>query len=69
MYDSGFTLPGGHVVAMSHGVVLLIEMIVFLVKVFLMCSFQILIRWRTGLDSVTTRRRGSRGGLHVPAPR
>ncbi len=45
MNDSGFTLPGGHVIAMSHGVVLLTQMIVFLVKVFFMCSFQILIRW------------------------
>jgi NADH-quinone oxidoreductase subunit H len=45
MSDSGFTFPGGHVVAMSHGAVLLTQMVVFLVKVFIMCSFQILIRW------------------------
>ncbi len=45
MTDEGFVLPGNHVVHMSHGAVLLTQMVVFLVKVFLMCSFQILIRW------------------------
>lgn len=45
MSDKGFAFPGGHVVAMSHGAVLLTQMVVFLVKVFIMCSFQILIRW------------------------
>ena len=45
MTDSGFVLPGGRDVPLSHGVVLLTQIVVFLVKVFLMCSFQILVRW------------------------
>jgi NADH-quinone oxidoreductase subunit H len=45
MNDSGFAFPGGHVIEMSHGAVVLIQVITFLVKVFLLCSFQILIRW------------------------
>jgi len=30
---------------MSHGAVVLTQLVVFLVKVLLVCSFQILIRW------------------------
>jgi NADH-quinone oxidoreductase subunit H len=45
MDDSGFTLPGGHHFAMSHGAVVVTQLLVFLVKVMLVCSFQILIRW------------------------
>jgi NADH-quinone oxidoreductase subunit H len=45
MTDAGFVFPGGHVVAMSHGLVVVTQMVVFLAKVFLMCSFQILVRW------------------------
>jgi NADH-quinone oxidoreductase subunit H len=45
MTDAGFRFPGGHQVAMSHGVVVLIQLVVFLAKVFVICSFQILIRW------------------------
>jgi len=45
MGDSGFVFPGGHAVAMSHGAVVITQMLVFLAKVFLMCSFQILVRW------------------------
>jgi NADH-quinone oxidoreductase subunit H len=45
MNDSGFTLPGGHHFAMSHGAVVVTQLLVFLVKVMLVCSFQILIRW------------------------
>jgi len=45
MNDDGFALPGGIVIAMSHGAVLVIQVVVFLAKVFAMCSFQILIRW------------------------
>jgi NADH-quinone oxidoreductase subunit H len=45
MNDSGFTLPGGHVIAMSHGAVVVIQLVVFLAKVALVASFQILIRW------------------------
>ncbi len=45
MSDAGFTLPGGSVIPMSHGAVVLIQIVTFLVKVFLLCSFQILVRW------------------------
>jgi len=45
MNDAGFALPGGHVIEMRHGVVVLTQLIVFLAKVFLMCVFQIQIRW------------------------
>ncbi len=45
MHDRGFTFPGGHEIAMSHGAVVITQLITFLVKVMLMCSFQILIRW------------------------
>jgi len=45
MSDAGFVLPGGKAIAVSHGVVLLTQVVVFLAKVFVMCSFQILVRW------------------------
>jgi NADH-quinone oxidoreductase subunit H len=45
MTDAGFALPGDHLVALPHGVVVLIQLVVFLVKVLLVCSFQIGVRW------------------------
>jgi len=45
MNDSGFAFPGGTTVAMSHGAVVATQLVVFLVKVMLVCSFQILVRW------------------------
>jgi NADH-quinone oxidoreductase subunit H len=45
MTDAGFVLPGGHAVPMSHGAVVVTQMVVFLAKVLLIASFQILIRW------------------------
>jgi NADH-quinone oxidoreductase subunit H len=45
MSDAGFALPGGTTIAMSHGAVVVTQLVVFLVKVLLVCSFQILIRW------------------------
>ena len=45
MSDSGFTLPGGATLAMSHGAVVVTQLVVFLLKVLIVCSFQILIRW------------------------
>jgi NADH-quinone oxidoreductase subunit H len=45
MSDAGFALPGGRTIAMSHGAVLAIQVVVFLAKVFVLCSFQILVRW------------------------
>ena len=45
MTDSGFVFPGGHDLRLPHGLVLLTQLVVFLLKVFVMCSFQILVRW------------------------
>jgi NADH-quinone oxidoreductase subunit H len=45
MNDQGFAFPGGRTFAMSHGAVVITQVVVFLGKVFLLCSFQILIRW------------------------
>jgi NADH-quinone oxidoreductase subunit H len=45
MNDSGFAFPGGHALALPHGAVVLIQLLTFLAKVFVLCSFQILIRW------------------------
>jgi NADH-quinone oxidoreductase subunit H len=45
MGDAGFVLPGGRAIALGHGWVVLIQLLTFLVKVLLLCSFQILIRW------------------------
>jgi NADH-quinone oxidoreductase subunit H len=45
MSDAGFALPGGYTVAMSHGAVVVTQLLVFLIKVMLVCSFQILVRW------------------------
>jgi len=45
MSDAGFAFPGGRTVAMSHGAVLATQVVVFLAKVGLLCSFQILVRW------------------------
>ena len=45
MNDAGFTLPGGYSLAMSHGAVVITQLVVFLVKVMVVCSVQILVRW------------------------
>jgi NADH-quinone oxidoreductase subunit H len=45
MSDAGFALPGGITIAMSHGAVVLTQLVVFLLKVLVVCSFQILVRW------------------------
>jgi NADH-quinone oxidoreductase subunit H len=45
MSDAGFALPGGVTLAMSHGAVVLTQLVVFLLKVLVVCSFQILVRW------------------------
>jgi len=45
MNDQGFAFPGGTVIEMSHGAVVVTQLVVFLAKVFVMSSFQILIRW------------------------
>jgi NADH-quinone oxidoreductase subunit H len=43
--DAGFVLPGGREIPLSHGAVVVTQLVVFLAKVFVVCSFQILIRW------------------------
>ena len=45
MTDEGFVLPGNHVVPISHAAIVVIQLVVFLVKVLLVSSFQILVRW------------------------
>lgn len=45
MSDGGIQLPGLTLITLPHILIILIQMLVFLVKVLLMCSFQILIRW------------------------
>jgi NADH-quinone oxidoreductase subunit H len=45
MTDAGFVLPGGAVIELGHGWVVVIQLVTFLAKVLLLCSFQILIRW------------------------
>lgn len=45
MTDAGFTLPGGSMIALSHGVVVLLQIATFMAKVAIMCVFQIQIRW------------------------
>jgi NADH-quinone oxidoreductase subunit H len=45
MTDAGFVLPGGREVAVPHGAIVVIQLVVFLVKVMVVSSFQILVRW------------------------
>jgi NADH-quinone oxidoreductase subunit H len=45
MNDSGFVFPGGATVALPHAAVVVIQLVTFLIKVMLVCSFQILVRW------------------------
>jgi len=45
MTDAGFVFPGDRVVPMSHGAVVVTQMLVFLAKVLAIASFQILVRW------------------------
>jgi NADH-quinone oxidoreductase subunit H len=45
MHDGGFSLPGGTEIALSHGTVIVLQLVTFLTKVMFMSSFQILVRW------------------------
>ena len=45
MNDAGFALPGGGMIAMSHGLVVLTQLAVCLAIVAFMCVVQIQIRW------------------------
>jgi len=57
MSDAGFAFPGGAALAMPHGAAVVTQLVVFLAKVFVVCSFQILVRWtlpRFRYDQVLT---------------
>jgi NADH-quinone oxidoreductase subunit H len=43
--DAGFAFPGGATLALPHALVVLLQLGVFLAKVLVVCSFQILVRW------------------------
>ena len=43
--DAGFVWPDGSTTPLVHGWVVVIQLFTFLAKVFLLCSFQILVRW------------------------
>ncbi|UFS72577.1 NADH-quinone oxidoreductase subunit H [Geomonas sp. RF6] len=45
MNDAGFLLPGGTQIALPHLVVVVVQMVTFLVKVFLTGCFMVQIRW------------------------
>ena len=45
MTDAGFVFAGNLVLPMSHGAVVVTQLVVFLAKVLAIASFQILIRW------------------------
>ena len=45
MTDAGFELPGNRFVPLGHATVVVLQLVVFLGKVLIMSSFQILIRW------------------------
>jgi NADH-quinone oxidoreductase subunit H len=45
MDDTGFVFPGGHAWVLPHALVVPLQLAVFLAKVFVVCSFQILVRW------------------------
>ena len=45
MTDAGFVFPGGHAWALPHAAVVPLQLAVFLAKVLVVCSFQILVRW------------------------
>jgi len=45
MTDAGFVLPGGREFAVPHGAIVVTQLVAFLVKVMLVSSFQILVRW------------------------
>ena len=45
MTDAGFVFPGGHAWALPHAAVVPLQLAVFLAKVLVVCSFQILVLW------------------------
>ena len=45
MHDGGFSFPGGYELALPHALVVVLQVLTFLVKMLIVCSFQILVRW------------------------
>jgi len=45
MSDAGFMFPGSHEIAISHYLVVAIQLITFIVKVLMVSSFQVQVRW------------------------
>jgi NADH-quinone oxidoreductase subunit H len=45
LFADGFHFPGGVTLAVPHLVVVLLQLLSFTVKVFVLCVFQILVRW------------------------
>ena len=45
MGDAGFRLPGGGVLELGHGAVVTLQVLVFWLKVFLICGGLVLVRW------------------------
>jgi NADH-quinone oxidoreductase subunit H len=45
LFRDGFHLPGGAILALPHLVVVPLQIVSFTIKVFLLCIFQILVRW------------------------
>ncbi len=45
LFRDGFHLPGGAILALPHLVVVVMQIVSFIIKVFLLCIFQILVRW------------------------
>ena len=45
LFRDGFHFPGGAVLALPHLLVVLLQIVSFTIKGFLLCVFQILVRW------------------------
>jgi NADH-quinone oxidoreductase subunit H len=45
LFRDGFHFPGGHLLAVPHLLVVVMQLVSFTIKVFLLCVFQILVRW------------------------
>jgi NADH-quinone oxidoreductase subunit H len=45
MGDAGFAFPGGMSVELPHGLVVALQVVVFWLKVFVVCGFLVLVRW------------------------
>lgn len=45
MGDAGFVFPGGVTVGLPHGLAVALQVLVFSLKVFIVCGFLVLVRW------------------------